>query len=113
MNEKRRPERIDRNFRIIYLEKEGMVSSLDILYLVIAFSVLWVAGFICWFVWQVVVIIREVHKTLHRLTFAVDNVEKAVNGVKNKFGTGKLHDHLKEAAETLKEKTASTIKKKR
>lgn len=81
-----------------------MVSSLDILYLVIAFAVLWVGAFICWFIFQMVIIVKEVHKTLHALTFAIDNVQKSLDGIKNKFGAGKLHDHIKNTMESVKEK---------
>lgn len=81
-----------------------MVSSLDILYLVIAFAVLWVAGSVCWFIWQMVIIVKELHKTVHSLTYAIENVEKAIDGIKGKFGTGKLSDHFKSTVEVMKDK---------
>lgn len=81
-----------------------MVSSLDVLYIIIAFAVLWVAGFMCWFIFQMVIIVKEVHKTLHALTFAIDNVQKALDGIKGKFGPGKLHDHIKSTMDSVKDK---------
>ena len=81
-----------------------MVSSIDILYLVIAFAVLWVAGSVCWFIWQVVVIMKELHKTVHALTGAIEDVEKAIDGIKSKFGAGKLSDHFKSTVEVMKDK---------
>ena len=89
-----------------------MIDSLDILYLVIAFAVLWVTAFVCWFIWQVVVIMKELHKTIHSLTFAIENVERAINGVKSKFGSGNLSDHFKKAATSFKEKVEDINAKK-
>jgi len=80
------------------------MNSLDILYLIIAFAVLWVASFICWFIWQVVVLLKEVHKTVHSLTAAIDDVKSAIDGVKSKFGPGKLHDHIKSTFASMKSK---------
>lgn len=81
-----------------------MMTSLDVLYLVIAFAILWVAGFVCWFIYQIVIITKEMHRTIHALTFAIENVEKAINGIKGKFGTKNLSDHVKIAVESLREK---------
>jgi hypothetical protein len=81
-----------------------MFSSLDILYIVIAFGVLWVTLFVCWFIYQLVTIIREIHSTVHKLTFAIENVEKALQGIKSKFGSGNLSEHFKNTVSNIKDK---------
>ncbi len=87
-----------------------MLSSLDILYLVITFAVLWIAGFVCWFIWHIIMMLRELHKATQTLTRAVEDVEKSIHGIKAKFGSGRLSDHFKNTVETLRDKASEAMR---
>ena len=80
-----------------------MISALEILFIVIAFAVLWITLFVCWFVYQLAMMIRAVNSVLLEATATLGRLEHALNGMKSKFERGGEHlsrmaDHMKEAA---------------
>jgi len=87
-----------------------MLESQDILYIVIAFCVLWVSAFVCWFVYQVTMMIKAVNDVLSELKYQVEKVEQALNGIKSKFETGS--GHLSSIADQFKKAVEGKIKRK-
>ena len=69
-----------------------MFSPLDILYIVLAFSVLWLTAAIFWLIWQVASIFRTANETLHLAQDTLGKIENALDGIKSKFesATGAL-----------------------
>lgn len=90
-----------------------MISSLDVLYLVIAFAVLWITLFICWFIYQAALMLRAVNQVMQEVTKTLERVEHALNGIKGRFEKGGEHlgemaSHMKDAASRM----ASDVKQK-
>jgi len=98
-----------------------MFEAQDLLYIVIAFCVLWVTAFICWFVYHVTKAIRTISTLLSDVRYSMDRVEQALHGVRSKVEHGATHiqkmtGHIKKAAEGVKKETDKILapaKKKR
>lgn len=81
-----------------------MLETQDILYIVLAFCALWITLFICWFVYQVASIIKNVNDVLKDVRYQIEKVEQVLNGIKAKFETGT--GHLSSLAEDIKKATS-------
>ncbi|PIX62025.1 hypothetical protein CO057_04215 [Candidatus Uhrbacteria bacterium CG_4_9_14_0_2_um_filter_41_50] len=86
-----------------------MIETTDIFYIVLAFCVLWVTAFVCWFIYQITSVLKSVNDLMRELKWQVEKVEQALQGIKSKFELGsghlsKLVNHVKSAADSLKDK---------
>jgi len=63
----------------MYLE-----SSKDILYLVIAFCILWVTVFLCWMFYYTARILRNASQIIEEFRLKLQNLTEAINHVRNK-----------------------------
>jgi uncharacterized protein YoxC len=61
-------------------------TSKDLLYIVLAFAVLWLTIFITWTLYYVIGILKDARNTIHGIKKAADAVENAMSIVKDKFG---------------------------
>ena len=61
------------------------LSTLDILYIVLSFCVLWFTAAVFWFFWQLATSLRNVNKTISDGHGMLGKIEKAITGVKEKF----------------------------
>lgn len=65
-----------------------MLTTLDMLYIILAFCAIWVTVFICWFLYQVIKVTRKFSDTLEEMREQVRHVEHAIHGVRVKFEDG-------------------------
>jgi len=77
-----------------------MLETTDILYIVLAFCALWITAFICWFIYQLAVVMEHLNDLVSELKWQAEKIEQALNGIKSRFETGsshlgKLADHAK------------------
>ena len=82
-------------------------TSKDLLYIVIAFCILWLTAFICWLLYYMISIIGNVRKVVKTVQDKVEKVEEVIELVKKKIessatylgliveGVGKLVDYFK------------------
>ena len=66
----------------MYLE-----SSKDILYLVLAFCALWFTAFVCWLLWYVISILRDVSAVVEEIHEKIAAIDHAVRSAKERFET--------------------------
>lgn len=96
-----------------------MFDSLDILYIVVAFCILWLTAFVCWLIWQVAMMLKNVNDTLAEAREKLAMIEEAITGIRRKFdkatsGVGLLVDGVKRMIEyALERKTDVKTKKKK
>jgi predicted PurR-regulated permease PerM len=62
-----------------------MYTSLDILYIVIAFCMFWLSAAIFWLVWQVASIFRNINHGVSELREKIKKIEEAVEFIRGKF----------------------------
>jgi hypothetical protein len=62
-----------------------MFSPLDILYIVLAFSALWLTAAIFWLVWQVAMVIKNLNDAIHIAQETMGKIEEALTGMRKKF----------------------------
>lgn len=62
-----------------------MFTPLDILYIVLAFSVLWISAALFWLIWQVASILKSVNDTLTLAQETFEKIEDAVAHIRQKF----------------------------
>jgi len=62
-----------------------MFSSLDILYIVLAFCVLWFTAALFWLIWQAASVIRNVNLTLSDAREKMGKIEEAITAIRHKF----------------------------
>lgn len=86
-----------------------MLEASDIFYIILAFCVLWVTVFFCWFLFQVAMVIKNVNALLHEIKFQFERIDQTLNGIKSKFNEGS--DHMGSMVDHLKENFASVCKK--
>lgn len=106
----------------MYLE-----SSKDILYLVLAFCVLWFTAFVCWALYYVITILRDASNAVAEIRDRINAIDEAIHSVRRKvedsFGSfgvaaagmrilGKYLSSRKEKAVEKAARTAENIKKK-
>jgi hypothetical protein len=63
----------------MYLE-----SSKDILFLVLAFCVLWFTAFACWALWYVITMLRAASKVVGDVRDKLKAIDEAIRGVREK-----------------------------
>ena len=63
----------------MYLE-----SSKDILYLVLAFSILWFTAFVCWALYYVITILRDASNAVAEIRDRIAAIDDAVRSVREK-----------------------------
>lgn len=64
----------------MYLE-----SSKDILLLVLAFCALWFTAFVCWLLWYVISILRDVTRVVHEIHEKIEAIDHAVRSAREKI----------------------------
>ncbi len=62
-----------------------MIEAIDILYIVLAFSALWFTAFVCWLIWQVAMILKNINDTLSEAREKMAKIEAALTGMREKF----------------------------
>ncbi len=62
-----------------------MFSPLDILYIVLAFCVLWLTAAIFWLLWQVATMMRSVNDAIAEGREVMNKVEATLAGIHHKF----------------------------
>jgi len=90
-----------------------LASTKDVLFIVLAFAVLWLAIFLSWAIYYLIGILKDARDTVHGIKKAADAVEAAAGQVKSKFGS--FMNIASIGAEGMKifmEKMASAKKKK-
>jgi len=80
-----------------------MFEAKDILFIVLAFCALWFTAFMCWFVFQIAVVIKSVNDLLGEMKHQVGRLEQSLNGIKARFEHNTAHlskmtDHMKDVA---------------
>lgn len=60
-------------------------SSRDILNIVLAFCILWLTIFTAWFIYYLIMIMREVFKATREMRDRINRVDEAIRGFKDKF----------------------------
>ena len=93
-----------------------MSSTLDILWIVLAFSVLWIAAFLCWPLYHIAMIARKVHFVVDEVKTTLQQIEGAIHGVKEKLEHhANILDPLVALAGTMmrKRKSAKQLKEPR
>ncbi len=80
------------------------MEATDILLIVIAFCVLWVTAFICWFIYHLAMMLKAVNDVLQEVRWSIEKVEQALQAMKVKVEKGsghlsKLAGHVKKTAE--------------
>ena len=62
-----------------------MFGALDILYIVLAFCILWFTAAVFWLIWQVAMILRNVNETMTVAREKIAKIEAALSAIKSKF----------------------------
>lgn len=62
-----------------------MFTPLDILYIVLAFCVLWISAVVFWLLWQVASILKRANDTVSLVQETLAKMEAALDGIHKKF----------------------------
>ena len=62
-----------------------MFTPLDILYIVLAFCILWFTAAIFWLVWQVASIFKNVNNVVSETREKIEKIEIALTGIRDRF----------------------------
>jgi hypothetical protein len=62
-----------------------MFTPLDILYIVLAFCVLWITAALFWLVWQVATVIRTVNDAVAEAKDKMRKIEETLSFIKERF----------------------------
>lgn len=92
-------------------------STKDILYIVIAFCVLWFTIFVCWAVYYVAMILKEMRKIISDVRKKIELIEEVLKAVKEKLEHTSSHmkllvDTVASLAEFIKDRRKEKKKKK-
>jgi uncharacterized protein YoxC len=96
---------------------KNMFQSQDILYIVLAFCALWITAFMCWLIWQVAMILKNVNDVMGEVREKIVKIEEAITGIRGKFeratvGLSFLVDGIRKIAEyVIERKTEKKTKK--
>lgn len=94
-----------------------MFQSQDILYIVLAFCALWVTAFMCWLIWQIAMILKNINDVMSEAREKIAKIEEAITGIRNKFeratvGLSFLVDGIRKVVEyAIEKKTEKKTKK--
>jgi len=86
-----------------------LTYSQDILYLVLAFCVLWITVFLAWFIYYLIVTIRQFHKISQSVKKQVDQVEATITSLRQKIN--RSASYLSLIVDGIKKIVALTKKK--
>jgi len=101
-----------------------MFQSQDILYIVLAFCALWITAFMCWLIWQVAMILKNVNDTMTEAREKIGKIEEAITAIRGKFekatvglsflgdGIRRLVEYVMDKREAKLERQAEEIEKK-
>lgn len=103
-----------------------MIEAKDVLLIVLAFCALWFTAFVCWLVYQVATILKNVNDVVSEVHNTLGKMERAITGIKGRFdhavsglmlaidGGQKIMDLLgkQKAKKAAKKSTTSTGTKK-
>ncbi len=64
-----------------------MFTPLEILYIVLAFCVLWISAVVFWLLWQVASIMKRANDTISLVQETLAKMEAAIDGIRKKFDT--------------------------
>lgn len=62
-----------------------MFTPLEILYIVLAFCVLWISAVVFWLLWQVASILKRANDTVNLVQETLAKMEAALDGIRKKF----------------------------
>lgn len=62
-----------------------MFTPLEILYIVLAFCVLWISAVVFWLLWQVASIMKRANDTISLVQETLEKMETAIDGIRKKF----------------------------
>ena len=85
-----------------------MLSTLDMLYIILAFCAIWVTVFLCWFLFHVIRAARKFTQTLEETREQIRHVEHAIHGVRVKFEDGA--GYMKLISEYIKKMALKFVK---
>ncbi len=63
-------------------------STKDILFLVLAFCILWFTTFVCWLLYYFIVVMRDVKNLVHGVKKSVERIEELAATLKEKVEAG-------------------------
>lgn len=98
-------------------------SSKDILFLVLAFCILWFTAFLCWALWYVIKMLRGASEAVQSVTAKLHAIDEAIRGIREKLehsasylgvvaaGVKILIDYLSQHKEEVAKKAAETVEK--
>ncbi|MFH1427044.1 MAG: hypothetical protein ABIG60_00750 [Patescibacteria group bacterium] len=67
---------------------EIIQNSKDLLYIVIAFCILWLTVFVAWFIYYLIMIMRQVFQIIKEVREKINKVDKAIKDFKDKVEHG-------------------------
>lgn len=70
------------------------MSFLDLLYIVLAFCILWISIGLFYLIWQVAAIVRNVNETMDVAREKITKIEFALTAIKNRFEQATSSTHL-------------------
>ncbi len=85
------------------------MSSLEILWIVLAFSALWVAAFFCWALYHIAMVVRRVHQVLDDSRAALHHIKDGIAGLRENI---ERHARLLDPIVALAGSVAREMKKK-
>lgn len=62
-----------------------MFTPLEILYIVLAFCILWISAVVFWLLWQVASILKRANDTVSLVQETLAKMEAALDGIRKKF----------------------------
>lgn len=62
-----------------------LVSTLDLLYLTLAIASLWVAGFLCWGLYELARLLRQANTVVRDTREKMNRIEKTIMAIKEKI----------------------------
>jgi len=94
-----------------------MFQSQDILYIVLAFCALWITAFMCWLIWQVAMILKNVNDTMSEAREKMAKIEEAITAIRGKFekatvGISFLADGIRRVVEYALDRRDAVVEKK-
>jgi uncharacterized protein YoxC len=94
-----------------------MFQSQDILYIVLAFCALWITAFMCWLIWQVAMILKNVNDTMTEAREKMAKIEEAITAIRGKFekatvGISFLADGIRRVVEYALDRRDAVVEKK-
>lgn len=82
------------------------MEASDILLIVIAFCVLWVTAFVCWFIYHLAMMLKAMNEVMQEVRWSIEKVEQALQAMKMKVEKGSIHlsklsGHMRKAVENV------------